>query len=103
MLVTNLRTDLAPHRGVVRAASTAAAVILAVAGCGGSSGNRVSQPPSNPSANAPSASGVVAPLAYARCMRSHGVPRFPDPTSRGAIPKTSLDELGVSSSQFQAA
>jgi hypothetical protein len=26
-------------------------------------------------------------LAYARCMRSHGVPTFPDPNSSGQIPK----------------
>ncbi|HEY2592976.1 MAG TPA: hypothetical protein VGK33_03655 [Chloroflexota bacterium] len=42
-------------------------------------------------------------LAYSRCMRSHGVPNFPDPTSSGAIPKVSLAQLGVSSSEFQAA
>jgi hypothetical protein len=36
-------------------------------------------------------------------MRSHGVSRFPDPSSSGAIPKVSLQQLEVSSSQFQAA
>ncbi len=36
-------------------------------------------------------------------MRSHGVPNFPDPGSRGALPKTSAQLLGVSSSQFNAA
>jgi hypothetical protein len=36
-------------------------------------------------------------------MRSHGVPNFPDPDSTGAIPKLSLQQLGVSSSEFQAA
>jgi hypothetical protein len=29
-------------------------------------------------------------LAYARCMRSHGVPTFPDPDSSGQIPKTQV-------------
>jgi hypothetical protein len=29
-------------------------------------------------------------LAYARCMRSHGVPTFPDPQSSGQIPKTQV-------------
>jgi hypothetical protein len=42
-------------------------------------------------------------LAYSRCMRSHGVPRFPDPSSSGAFPKVSAQQVGVSSSQFQAA
>jgi hypothetical protein len=36
-------------------------------------------------------------------MRSHGVPKFPDPPSSGEVPKTSAQLLGVSSSQFQAA
>ena len=42
-------------------------------------------------------------IAYSRCMRSHGVPEFPDPYSSGAIPKVSLQQLGVSSAVFQAA
>ena len=42
-------------------------------------------------------------LAYSRCMRSHGVPNFPDPGSNGAFPKVTPQQLGVSSSQFQAA
>jgi hypothetical protein len=40
-------------------------------------------------------------LAYSRCMRSHGVPSFPDPSSGGVIPKISPQELG--SPQFRAA
>ena len=42
-------------------------------------------------------------LAYSRCMRSHGVLDFPDPNSSGAFPKVSAQQLGVSSSRFQAA
>lgn len=42
-------------------------------------------------------------LAYSHCMRSHGITKFPDPTSSGTIPKTSLQELGVGSTQFDAA
>lgn len=36
-------------------------------------------------------------------MRSHGVSKFPDPGSDGGLPKVSPDELGVGSSQLQAA
>jgi hypothetical protein len=38
-------------------------------------------------------------------MRSNGVSRFPDPdpSSSGAVPKTSPQQLGVSSSQFNTA
>ena len=42
-------------------------------------------------------------LAYSRCMRSHGVSRYPDPASSGAIPKVSAQQLGVSGAQLQAA
>ena len=42
-------------------------------------------------------------LVYSRCMRSHGVPKFPDPSSSGAFPKVSAQQVGVSSSQLQAA
>ncbi|MGH7732796.1 MAG: hypothetical protein ACREOE_03605, partial [Gemmatimonadales bacterium] len=42
-------------------------------------------------------------LAFSRCMRSHGVAEFPDPTSNGALPKVSPQQLGVSSSQLDSA
>jgi hypothetical protein len=42
-------------------------------------------------------------LKFARCMRSHGEPGFPDPTADG-LPATSLKDAGISplSPQFQA-
>jgi hypothetical protein len=40
-------------------------------------------------------------LAYSHCMRSHGVPSYPDPASSGMIPKVSSHELN--SPQFRAA
>jgi hypothetical protein len=36
-------------------------------------------------------------------MRSHGVPSFPDPDSSGRIPKETVRQLGISSSQYEAA
>jgi hypothetical protein len=42
-------------------------------------------------------------IAYSHCMRSHGVPNFPDPGSNGAFPKVSAQQLGVSSTVLQAA
>jgi hypothetical protein len=41
-------------------------------------------------------------LAFARCMRSHGVSNYPDPTSSGLV-KQSLQQLGVSGARFQSA
>jgi len=39
-------------------------------------------------------------LAFAKCMRSHGVPNFPDPNAQGAIQASGLD---AGSSTFQGA
>jgi len=36
-------------------------------------------------------------------MRSHGVPNYPDPDSHGNLTKAGAQQLGVSTSQFQAA
>jgi hypothetical protein len=42
-------------------------------------------------------------LAYAQCMRTHGVPKFPDPDSRGVF-GISPSELGpTNGTQFRAA
>ncbi len=74
---------------------------VAVAACGGGS--------SSPgAADGPTADGgtqATGLLAYATCMRSHGVPNFPDPTSSGGIPKQGVisAERAVSNSQAQAA
>ncbi len=80
---------------------------LAAAGCGGggSPGSHVAQlgstaTQSGSSSNA-SAQGNRA-LAFAGCMRSNGVSRYPDPGSSGTA-KPSLQQLGVSSSRFLAA
>ena len=48
-------------------------------------------------------------VAFARCMRSHGVSNYPDPNARNSgpgtngLPKVDLQVLGVSSSQVNAA
>ena len=67
-----------------------AALSLVVAGCGGGS-------------SATSASTTQSgTLAYAHCIRSHGVPNFPDPTGSGEIPKDKIVPL-VGTPQFRAA
>jgi hypothetical protein len=47
------------------------------------------------------------PVAYSGCMRSNGVPNYPDPSTNNelptGLPKANLQQLGVSSSQLQAA
>jgi hypothetical protein len=75
--------------------TAAAALVLLATACGGG--------PS--SAGSSSASGPVSTqaVAFSRCMRSHGVPDFPDPAGRGGVPKVTPQQAGVSNSRFQAA
>lgn len=48
-------------------------------------------------------SATTSAVAYAACMRSHGVPKYPDPASNGALPKGGADQFGVSGTVFDAA
>jgi hypothetical protein len=94
-----------PWRARPPTARTAAAVIataalaLLAAACSGSPASTGSggSPAAGGSANSPSA------VAFSHCIRSHGVPNYPDPSSNGELPKTSPQQLGVSSSRLQAA
>ncbi|MGH8859757.1 MAG: hypothetical protein ACRDVG_00745, partial [Jatrophihabitantaceae bacterium] len=42
-------------------------------------------------------------LAYSRCMRSKGVPNYPDPNSNGNLAKGNAQAFGVSTSQYRTA
>jgi len=55
------------------------------------------------STGSPDTSSPPSAVAYSACMRSHGVPNFPDPGSGGQVPKANPQQLGVSTSQLQAA
>ncbi len=68
-------------------------VALGTAGCGGGS--------SAPAAAA-SQNGAATLVAYVHCMRSHGVPNFPDPIPRQGIPKEQIIRLSAGP-QFSAA
>ena len=87
--------------------ATAGLALLAVAcaspssaGTGGSSNAAVAA--KMQSANNRSADLQMV-LAYSRCMRSHGVPNFPDPGSSGQVPKESVQQLEVSDARLQTA
>jgi hypothetical protein len=80
------------------AGSAAAAAVIAAAGlallaaaCGGSSRSHVA--PQSP---------TTRPLAFSHCMRSNGVPSFPDPNSGGVWPKSQV-ELAAGNPRFAAA
>jgi hypothetical protein len=88
-----------PTARSVAATIAAAGLVLLAAACTHSPSSTGSgrSPNSEGSTNSPSA------LAYSACMRSHGVPNFPDPDSTGQLPKTDAGQLGVSSSQYRSA
>jgi len=66
-----------PGRGRVLAALAVGAALLA-AGCGGGGAAR----------SGSGSSGYQQDLAFAHCMRAHGVPDFPDPLPDGGFPRT---------------
>ena len=97
------------RRARPHAARTAAAIIVMAAlvllatACGSSSSSTASVGSPNTGRAANSQVGI----AYASCMRSHGVPKYPDPSSgnelANGLPKVSVQQLEVSNSQYQAA
>jgi hypothetical protein len=80
---------------------------LLVSACGGSPGSHVAQLSTSTTQGSAMSRGSThdQALAYARCLRSHGVPLWPDPESSGLFDKSTLTphQLGVSSSQIGTA
>jgi len=56
--------------------------------------------PGGEQAPAPSAQKLAAEVKWAQCMRSHGLPDFPDPNAQGAFDSSRFDD---SSPAFQTA
>ncbi len=67
-----------------------AAISLLAAGCGGGS-----------STTAATRRADCTLVSYSHCMRAHGVPNFPDPTSSEGIPKDKVPVAIPSSPQPQ--
>jgi hypothetical protein len=61
-----------------------------VSACGGPPGSHVAQLGSTTTVSSRSStsagSALASALAFSRCMRSHGVPNFPDPSPQGDFP-----------------
>ena len=110
MVNDSIRVMRRPRRAWPPTARTAVAIIataslaLPVAAFGASPPSTVAggSPRARESALSQSTTTQKA-LAYSRCLRSHGVPKFPDPNSSGVLPKETPQQLGVSSSQLQTA
>jgi hypothetical protein len=85
------RLERTAVRGLALVAVLGLSMLAAACG-GGSSGAKVAQvgtTSSTKGSGSSSASGSGNPTAYSACMRSHGVPNFPDPDSKGRIKITS--------------
>jgi hypothetical protein len=80
-----MKDDTMTHRLAVLIAGPLVCGLLAAAcGSSGSGGPPVASISSSPSASATSSGAAHASaLAYARCMRSHGITDFPDPNPNG--------------------
>jgi hypothetical protein len=95
-----------PH--IIASVVAVAACSLLAAGCGGGNSPAVATVSTTTNAAGPSAGAsrqATGLVAFAACMRSHGVPNFPDPTSSGEIPKPAVVSAfqAVSKSQGDAA
>ncbi len=83
---------------------------LAVVACGGPSTPGVATGSTTTTRSGGNSTGGGSPargaLAYASCMRSHGVHGFPDPNANGdftELKNETLQQLGVTSTQLRAA
>jgi hypothetical protein len=107
---TNDRTQITrrprPSTARMAAAIIAMAALALLAACSGSpSSTAAGGSPSIAAGGSPNAgdsSSSPSAVAYSGCMRSHGVPNYPDP-SGGSLPKGDARAFGVSSTVFSAA
>jgi hypothetical protein len=90
-----------PPRRFAALAATALIGLLTTA-CGDASPPAAATTGESTSATGGSTSSPST-VAYSRCMRSHGLPNFPDPDIKGNYPAVDPHHLGVSSTQYQAA
>jgi hypothetical protein len=84
------------HPLVLGSAVAVASFSLLAIGCGGGGGSPVAGVDSS------TATAQNGALAFARCMRSHGIAGWPDPDSSGHFDKSKLRQLGVSVSRVRA-
>jgi hypothetical protein len=96
-----------PGLSVKMCAVTAVGLLTAgvLVACGGGSSDPgvASIGTSTSSSPGPSGHGPTTPLEYARCMRAHGLPDFPDPDSDGNINLTATAGTDPNSPQWKAA
>jgi hypothetical protein len=74
------------------------ALALLAAGCGSSKSPSVANVAASTTTSHTSQTGAVA---FAACMRTHGVPNWPDPTTGGYFDKSRLSALNISQTQMR--
>ncbi len=90
-----------PRPLIAVSAVAATALSLFAAGCGGGGSPRVANvPPSATATTTPPQTGVVV---YSSCMRSHGVPGFPDPNSSGTFDGNEIKQLRAGQTRVREA
>lgn len=107
-------TPDATARHVTLSAALLAVIVLLATACGGPNAPGVaggspsaSKPPSAGGSSGPPESKLGSLLAYARCMRTHGVEDYPDPKPTGhggyGIPIDGTGDLSPSNPTYAAA
>ena len=90
------------NRLILTSVAAVAAFSLLAAGCGSGGSSGVASVASTTTAATTTTQNGL--LAFSQCMRSNGMPNFPDPQRFvGGNVKLTLHQLGSSSPQFQAA
>lgn len=86
-----------------------AACSLVAAGCGGGGSPGIANVASSTAAGSTTtdatttrAGTIASAIAFASCMRSHGIPGWPDPDRHGFFDKSKLRSLGLSVSRVRA-
>ena len=102
-VMRRLRQVRPPVARTAAAIIVTAVLVLLAAACGGGSSSTGSGGSSNAGGPVSSQAANSKTVAFSHCMRSHGVPAFPDPTRTGGVPKVTPQQVGVGNSQFQVA
>ena len=87
------------HR--LRRGGVLAAVFIAVSFCAAACGGGSGAHPSNASDSSPWSTARV--IAYAQCMRAHGVPNYPEPSNGNSGTTIAGTGINMASSAFQSA
>jgi hypothetical protein len=87
--------------GIVASLVTVAVLAMLAAGCGGS-GSAGAASVASTTTTATTGTEQGAAVAFAHCMRTHGIPNWPDPGTNGVFDKSKLRQLGINPTRLRA-